>query len=329
MRPESAGDPSQISSFSSESGILKDASLAGASRDSCVPLNLEYTNCGHSDQGMRAARSASRGTPARTASNAFANDERRFCLRLATSVGVAMLLAPHERRNTMKTLGLIGGMSWQSTALYYRWINEGVNRALGPGHSAKIVLWSVDFSEISRLQAAGEWEAAGRLLADCGRRLEAAGADALLICTNTMHQVADAVSAATSVPLIHLADATADHILENGYPRVALLGTRFTMERDFYRNRLTARGITVMTPDQAERDDIHRIIYQELCEGVIRDESRARYVEIIERLASDGAQAVILGCTEITLLIGDEDSPIPTVDTTRIHADSAVRFALG
>ncbi|MEM9605770.1 MAG: aspartate/glutamate racemase family protein [Pseudomonadota bacterium] len=228
----------------------------------------------------------------------------------------------------MKTIGLIGGMSWESTALYYRWLNEGIKARLGGLHSAKIVLYSVDFAEIEAQQHAGDWEAAGRTLASAARGVEAAGADIILICTNTMHKVAPAVEAATSVPLLHLADATAERLTAAGVSRVGLLGTGFTMEQDFYKGRLAGHGLDVRVPDDAGRADVHRIIYEELCLGTVRDDSRARYLEVIEALGRDGCEAVILGCTEITLLVQQAHCAMPLFDTTAIHAEVAIERAL-
>ncbi|MFD7414529.1 aspartate/glutamate racemase family protein [Kitasatospora purpeofusca] len=228
----------------------------------------------------------------------------------------------------MKTIGLLGGMSWESTATYYRLLNELTRDRLGGLHSAKCVLYSVDFAEVERLQAAGEWETAGRLLAEAARAVEAAGAELLLICTNTMHKVADQVADAVSVPLLHLADATAAAVLAAGVTRVGLLGTAFTMEQDFYRDRLASHGLDVLVPDPGGRALVHRVIYEELCLGVVREESRAEYRRVIGGLVAAGAEGVILGCTEIELLVGPDDSPVPVFPTTRIHAEAAVTAAL-
>lgn len=228
----------------------------------------------------------------------------------------------------MKTLGLIGGMSWESTAEYYRAINRLTRERLGGLHSARLVLYSVDFADIERLQTQGRWAEAGDVLADAARSLEAAGAELLLICTNTMHRVADQVEAAVSVPLLHLADATADAVRAAGLRRVGLLGTAFTMEQDFYRGRLEANGLTVLVPDADGRALVHRVIYEELCLGVVREESRAAYRRVIEELVAAGAEGVILGCTEIELLVGDEDSAVPLFATARLHAEAAVEAAL-
>ncbi|MGW4379425.1 aspartate/glutamate racemase family protein [Kitasatospora sp. NPDC004531] len=228
----------------------------------------------------------------------------------------------------MKTIGLLGGMSWESTAQYYRLLNELTRERLGGLHSATCVLYSVDFAEVERLQAAGQWQAAGDLLAQAARSVEAAGAELLLICTNTMHKVADQVAAAVGTPLLHLGDATATAVLAAGVERVGLLGTAFTMEQDFYRDRLAAHGLEVIVPDAAGRETVHRVIYQELCLGVVREESREAYREVIAELVAAGAQGVILGCTEIELLIGEQDSPVPVFPTTRIHAEAAVEAAL-
>ncbi|MEU7135968.1 aspartate/glutamate racemase family protein [Streptomyces sp. NPDC046261] len=228
----------------------------------------------------------------------------------------------------MKTIGLIGGMSWESTAEYYRILNERTRERLGGLHSARCVLHSVDFAEIEQLQVQGRWAEAGDVLAGAARSLEAAGADLLLICTNTMHKVADSVEAAVSVPLLHLADATAAAVRAAGLRRVGLLGTAFTMEQDFYRGRLAAGGLDVRVPDAEGRALVHRVIYEELCLGVVREASRADYRRVVEELVAEGAEGVILGCTEIELLIGPEDSPVPVFPTARLHAEAAVDAAL-
>ncbi|MCX4823589.1 aspartate/glutamate racemase family protein [Streptomyces sp. NBC_01142] len=228
----------------------------------------------------------------------------------------------------MRTIGLIGGMSWESSAEYYRLLNELVRERLGGLHSAKCILHSVDFAEIEELQVAGEWERAGEILAEAARGLQTAGADLLLICTNTMHKVAGQVEAAVSVPLLHLADATADAVRARGLTSVGLLGTAFTMEQAFYRDRLAGHGLEVLTPDDEGRALVHRVIYEELCLGVVREESRAAYQDVIGRLVAAGAEGVVLGCTEIELLIGEKDSPVPVFPTTRLHAEAAVNAAL-
>lgn len=228
----------------------------------------------------------------------------------------------------MKTIGLLGGMSWESTALYYREINEAVKERLGGLHSARLVLVSLDFHDVERLQQAGDWEAAGRLLADAARSLEAAGADFLVLCTNTMHRVADEIEGAVRIPLLHIADPTAEAIRAAGLSRVGLLGTRFTMEQDFYRERLRGRhGIDVLVPGEADREIVHRVIYDELCVGRVLDTSRAEYRRILGSLAAEGAEAVILGCTEITMLVGSADSPVPLFDTTSLHARAAASLS--
>ncbi len=230
----------------------------------------------------------------------------------------------------MRTLGLIGGMSWESTVPYYQVVNREVAARRGGLHSAPLILWSVDFEPIEELQRAGDWTRLGVMLADIGQRLERSGADALVLCTNTMHRVAGAIEDAVSVPLLHIADATAAAVKGAGIGQVGLLGTAFTMEQSFYRERLEQEhGIEVRVPDAGGRADVHRIIYQELCRGLVRDESRARYREVIAALADDGAQAVILGCTEIGLLVGESDAAVPLFDTTAIHAREAARWALG
>ncbi len=228
----------------------------------------------------------------------------------------------------MLTIGLLGGMSWESSAKYYEVINEAVRERLGGLHSARCVLVSVDFAEVEELQVSGRWEEAGALLADAATKVEAAGADMLLLSTNTMHKVAAQVEAAVSIPLIHLADATADAVKAVGLTTVGLLGTAFTMEQDFYRERLAANGLTVLTPDAEDRAAVHSIIYEELCVGVVRDASRETYVRVIDRLIAKGAQGVILGCTEIELLIGEADCRVPVFPTTRIHAEAGVERAL-
>ncbi len=229
----------------------------------------------------------------------------------------------------MKTIGLLGGMSWESTLTYYTRINTGIRDALGGLHSAKIILYSVEFSAIEKLQNLGQWDKAGEQLADAARKIESAGADCLLICTNTMHKVAEEVEAAVSIPLLHIADATALAIKNRGINRIGLLGTRFTMEDDFYRGRLEKKfNIEVCIPEDKNRTMVHRVIYDELCCGIISDDSRNAFLQVVEDLARKGAQGVILGCTEISLLIGSQDTSIPLFDTTAIHADAAIRFAL-
>jgi aspartate racemase len=229
----------------------------------------------------------------------------------------------------VKTIGLIGGMSWESTVPYYRQINETIKERLGGLHSAKIVLYSVDFHEIERHQHAENWEAAGAILADAARSLEAAGAAFLVLCTNTMHKVASSIEAAVAIPLLHIADPTATEIKRAGHSTVGLLGTRFTMEQAFYRDRLSERhGLQVIVPDSEDRETVHRIIYEELCLGVVNPESRSEYRRIMRTLASQGAQAIILGCTEISLLVNQQDSEIPLFDTTAIHARAAAEEAL-
>jgi aspartate racemase len=228
----------------------------------------------------------------------------------------------------MKTIGLLGGMSWESTALYYRWINEGVRARLGGLHSAEIVMVSVDFQPIEALQMQGDWAAAGQRLAVAARQVEAAGADLLLLCTNTMHRVAPAIQAAIGIPLLHLADATAARIRAAGLERVGLLGTRFTMEQDFYRGRLAAHGLEVLVPSAADRNLVHQIIYDELVLGTVRDTSRRTYLRIIQELQQAGAQGVIEGCTEIVMLVQQTHTSVPLFDTTAIHAAAAVELAL-
>jgi aspartate racemase len=239
------------------------------------------------------------------------------------------IVAPDRRGGHLKTIGLIGGMSWESTVPYYRQINETIKERLGGLHSARIILYSVDFHDIERLQHAGDWEAAGAMLADAARSLKAAGSDFLVLCTNTMHKVASSIEAAAGIPLLHIADPTAAAIKEAGHATVGLLGTRFTMEDAFYRDRLQDRhGLLVRIPDAEDRDTIHRIIYEELCLGVVLSESRSAYRRIMESLAAQGAEAIILGCTEISLLVSQQDAAVPMFDTTAIHARAAALEAL-
>lgn len=229
----------------------------------------------------------------------------------------------------MKTIGLLGGMSWESTSSYYRAINQGIKQRLGGLHSAKICLYSVDFADIEQLQHRGEWEKTAQILSAAARSVEAGGADFLLVCSNTMHKVAPQIEAAISIPLLHIVDGTATALLRDKISRVGLLGTGFTMEQDFYKGRLTDHfGIEVIVPEPEQQNSIHNIIYQELCLGVISDQSRQRYIEVIEQLQHRGAQGVILGCTEIALLLQQSHTSVPLYDTTAIHAASAVELAL-
>ena len=229
----------------------------------------------------------------------------------------------------MKTIGLIGGMSWESSALYYAMINREVRDRLGALHSARILLHSLEFGEIERLQHAGEWEILGEILADSARSLEGGGADMIVLCTNTMHKLAPSIEDATSLPLLHIADPTAAAINARGFERVGLLATAFTMEEDFYRGRLESEhGLEVIVPEQADRTEVHRVIYEELCAGIVKDSSRDAYRDIIARLIESGAQCVILGCTEITMLVDQQDSAVPLFDTTSLHTLAAVDAAL-
>lgn len=229
----------------------------------------------------------------------------------------------------MKTIGMIGGMSWESTLEYYRIVNQEVKARLGGLHSAKCLLYSVDFEEIEALQRQDEWSEAAEVLSRAAQGLEKGGADFILICTNTMHKVAEEVEQSVSIPLLNIADATAEKIIAAGMQKIALLGTRFTMEEDFYKGRLVnAFGLEVLVPNNAEMDVIHRVIYQELCLGKIDNNSRQKYLDVIDRLVGEGAEGVILGCTEIGLLVRQEDTPVPLFDTTEIHARAAVEFAL-
>lgn len=230
----------------------------------------------------------------------------------------------------MRTIGIIGGMSWESTLPYYRRINEGVRDRLGGLHSAKLVLLSVDFAEVEAMQSEGRWDEGGELLASAARSLEAAGAECVLIATNTMHKVASQVEAAVNVPLLHIADTAGAAIVGAGIATVGLLGTRFTMEQDFYRSRLQERfGLSVLVPDADDRELVDRVIYTELCCGIISDESRAAFNGVIGRLVERGAEAIVLGCTEIPLLVRAEETPVPLFDTGELHAAAAVEFALG
>ncbi|MCW2568015.1 MAG: racX [Mycobacterium sp.] len=224
---------------------------------------------------------------------------------------------------------MLGGMSWESSAEYYRLANELVRQRLGELHSARVLLYSVDFAEIEELQAAGRWDDAGALLAAAAGRLEGAGADLLVLCTNTMHKVADRVAGAVRIPLLHIADATAAAVRAAGLDTVGLLGTAFTMEQGFYRDRLASHGLTVLVPAAEDRAMVHAVIYDELCRGIVSASSRAAYTAVIDRLAAAGARGVILGCTEIELLIGRQDSPIPVFPTTCLHVEAAVTRALG
>jgi aspartate racemase len=227
-----------------------------------------------------------------------------------------------------RVIGMLGGMSWESTAEYYRLANQMVRDRLGGMHSARVLLSSLDFAEIERLQVSGSWDEAGRLLAAEAGRLEAAGAELLLLCTNTMHRVADDIEAAVSIPLLHLADITAAAVNASGATSVGLLATAFTMEQDFYRSRLAGHGIRVLVPDAEDRAEVHRIIYEELCLGVVTEGSRKAYRDVISRLVAAGAEGIILGCTEIELLIGSDDSPVPIYPTTQLHVTAAVEASL-
>jgi len=229
----------------------------------------------------------------------------------------------------MKTIGLLGGMSWESTIPYYRQINQHIKQQLGGLHSAKIILYSVDFADIEALQRSGDWDRAGELLAEAAVKLQAAGADCLVLCTNTMHKVAAVIETAVTIPLLHIADATAEAIQLAGLKKVALLGTRFTMEQDFYKKRLTeSYGLEVLVPDEESRALVHQVIYQELCLGLVKPDSRLQYQQIMADLVVQGAEAIILGCTEIALLVSAEDCAVPLFDTTFLHAQKAADYAL-
>ncbi|WFB10493.1 aspartate/glutamate racemase family protein [Streptomyces sp. LX-29] len=228
----------------------------------------------------------------------------------------------------MRTIGLIGGMSWESSAEYYRILNEVTRSRLGGHHCAPSLLLTVDFAEIEAMQRAGAWDRAGTHLAAKAATLERAGAELVLLCTNTMHRVADAITGVLDVPFVHIVDATAERVLRHGHRRVGLLATRYTMEEDFYRDRMLSHGIDVIVPDEPDRTLVHDVIYRELTRGRVEETSRQAYRRVIDRLAARGAEAVILGCTEITLLIGRRDSPLPVFDSTRIHVERAVDLAL-
>ena len=227
-----------------------------------------------------------------------------------------------------RVIGMLGGMSWESSAEYYRLANELVRARLGGLHSARCLLASVDFADIEAMQVAGEWEAAGKVLAEAARGLEAGGAELLLLCTNTMHKVADQVQDAVRIPLLHIGDVAAKAATDAGLRAVGLLGTAFTMEQDFYIDRLAAHGLTVLVPDAADRADVHRIIYDELCLGVVLDESRRLYRDVIKRLVDAGAEGIVLGCTEIELLVSEQDSSVPVFPTTLLHVQAAVDASL-
>lgn len=229
----------------------------------------------------------------------------------------------------MKTIGMLGGMSWESTVSYYKAINEGVKQALGGLHSAKIALYSVNFEEIEKLQRVGDWDQAGVILGEAAKSIQAGGADFLLICTNTMHKVLPQIEDKIDIPVLHIADATANKLIEDGISKVGLLGTAFTMEQDFYKRRISEKfGIEVIVPEHEEREVVHRVIYDELCQGQILSESREQYINIIDNLRRAGAEAVILGCTEIALLVEQQHTQVKLYDTTKIHAEEAVKLAL-
>jgi aspartate racemase len=229
----------------------------------------------------------------------------------------------------MKLIGMLGGMSWESTAEYYRLANELVRERVGGLASARLLVHSVDFAEVERMQADGEWDAAGRLLASAAAGLEAAGAELLVLCTNTMHKVAEPIEAAVTVPFLHIGDVTAAAVRAAGVTRVGLLATAYTMEQNFLRDRLAGQGLTVLVPPADDRAEVHRVIYDELCLGIVTEPSRQLYRDVIARLAAAGAEGVILGCTEIELLVGQADSPVPVFPTTRLHVEAAVNAALG
>jgi aspartate racemase len=239
------------------------------------------------------------------------------------------MFSTRHQGDAMKTIGLIGGMTWHSTADYYRFINEGVQKRLGGNASARLVLWSMEFAEIEAFQETDNWERMTDLMVDAARRVEAAGAECVVVCANTMHRTAEAIEAAVKIPLLHVADATAAEIRRQGLASVGLLGTRYTMEMEFYRKRLEEKhGLVVLVPEPAERRLVHSVIYHELARGVVKDESLRSYLEVMDRLARRGAQGIILGCTEIPLLIKPKDTPLPLFDTTALHSQAAVDFSL-
>ena len=229
----------------------------------------------------------------------------------------------------MKTIGLLGGMSWESTVSYYRAINEGIKNTLGGLHSAKIAMYSVDFDPIEKLQQEGDWEGTAKILSEAALSVQSAGADFLVICTNTMHKVAPQIEAAIDIPLLHIADATAEALVHNGIKKVGLMGTAFTMEQDFYKDRLSQKyGLKVLVPNEKDREVIHKVIYQELCLGKVETDSKTEYLRIIESLANHGSEAVILGCTEIGMLVNQSDTNVKLFDSTAIHAEKAVEYAI-
>ena len=228
----------------------------------------------------------------------------------------------------LKTIGLIGGMSWESTATYYKIINETVKEKLGGLHSAKCILYSVDFQEIEECQANGNWEKSGEILGEAANNLEKAGADFIVICTNTMHKVVNQIKEKISIPILHIAEMTAEKILEKGLKNIALLGTKYTMEQDFYKSKLIEKGINVIIPDKNDIETINEVIYDELCLGTINFNSKKKFLEIVDKLRSKGAEGIILGCTEIGLLIKNEDTDVPLFDTAIIHAEQAAMYSI-
>lgn len=228
----------------------------------------------------------------------------------------------------LKTIGLIGGMSWESTVTYYKIINETVKEKLGGLHSAKCILYSVDFQEIEECQANGNWEKSGEILGEAAYNLEKAGADFIVICTNTMHKVVNQIKEKISIPILHIAEMTAEKILEKGLKNIALLGTKYTMEQDFYKSKLIEKGINVIIPDKNDIETINEVIYDELCLGTINSDSKKKFLEIVDKLRSKGAEGIILGCTEIGLLIKNEDTDVPLFDTAIIHAEQAAMYSI-
>ena len=228
----------------------------------------------------------------------------------------------------MKTIGLIGGMSWESTVTYYKIINETIKEKLGGLHSAKCILYSVDFQEIEECQANGNWEKSGEILGEAANNLEKAGADFIVICTNTMHKVVNQIKEKISIPILHIAEMTAEKILEKGLKNIALLGTKYTMEQDFYKSKLIEKGINVIIPDKNDIEIINKVIYDELCLGIINSNSKKKFLEIVDKLRNKGAEGIILGCTEIGLLIKNEDTDVPLFDTAIIHAEQAAMYSI-
>src|SRR5258705_396294 len=307
-----------------------------STRKACGVMPSSWENSRRNCSGVRWIIRASRAMlNGRANSAAMRSRTGRYTGRKASTRAVG---AWHSMKHTAgmnsnhteihRVIGLIGGMSWESSAEYYRLINQGVRDRLGPLRSAKLLMYSVDFGPIEQAQHEGRWDDAAALLEDAARRLQQGGADGVLLCTNTMHKLADRIAAAVRIPFLHIADPVADAARTRGYRKLGLLGTRFTMEQPFMRERLQQQGLEVLVPQEADRAEVHRIIYEELCTGRILEESRRTYQRIMAQLAGQGAQAMVLGCTEISLLVQQEHCPVPVLDTTALHAQAAVDFAL-